>query len=180
MDIALECARMQHRFTMPPLEVEDFPQVGISELKIMPQPNNSGSSVHHHHGSCRNNETTDILQEILSVAHASQELNNQTSSYSQTWGGNINNAPNQEVDDFTFMVGRDGGNNYNYNSNIVSDLSSMRCIDNDKTWEDPNAIRSIDIGDLDEEFKAERMVENLRWVGMSSKYMEKVCPKSPY
>ncbi|XP_061347110.1 NAC domain-containing protein 54-like [Gastrolobium bilobum] len=150
VDIALECARMQHRFAVPPLEVEDFPQVGISELKMTQA---YGAT----HGS--RNET-DILQEILSVAHASQELINQ-SSYSQAWGGNENCAPRE--DDFTFMV----GTNYNH----LSDMSSMRYVD--KTWEDSNTM-SIDIGDLDEEFKAERMVENLRWLGMSRKDLEKM------
>jgi hypothetical protein len=34
---------------------------------------------------------------------------------------------------------------------------------------------SIEMSDLDETFKAERMVENLRWVGMSNDELEKVC-----
>ena len=142
---------MQHRFTTPPLEVQDFPQVGISELKM---PQASGAL----YGS-RND--TDILQEILSVAHASQELINQ-SNYSQTWIGNENYAPQE---DFTFMI--DKGVDYNN----VNDMNSVRY--NERTWEDPN-MKSIEIGDLVEEFKAERMAENLRWVGMSSKDLEKV------
>lgn len=139
---------MQHRFSMPPLEVEDFPQVGISELKM----GQASSSM------CRTRNETDILQEILSVAQASQELINQ-SNYSQAFGGNDNYATDHE-NDFTFMV----GNNYNH----VNDMNSMRA------WEDPNT-RSIEIGDLDNEFKTERMVENLRWIGMSSTDLEKVC-----
>lgn len=156
MDIALECARMQHRFSMPPLEVEDFPQVGISELK-MTQASSSMC------GGSRNE--TDILQEILSVAQASQELIHH-SNYSQALlgGGNENYATHEN--DFTFMV---GSNNYNH----VNDMNSMRYHDH-KAWENPNT-RSIEIGDLDDEFKAERLVENLRWVGMSSKDLEKVC-----
>ncbi|KAI9072448.1 hypothetical protein K1719_045592, partial [Acacia pycnantha] len=150
VDIALECARMQHRFSMPPLEVEDFPQ------------------------------------EILSVAHASQELINHPINYSPTTlggaGGNSNEyyaSHEEENDDFTFMVGRGSGDqNYNYNHQLMSDLSSMmRGINNETTttttWEDQNTVRSIEISDLDDEFKAERMVENLRWVGMSSKNMDK-------
>ncbi|KAG5093663.1 hypothetical protein JHK84_049251 [Glycine max] len=157
VDIALECARMQHRFTMPPLEVQDFPQVGISELKMAQA---SGSNMC---GGSRNNET-DILQEILSVAHASHELINQSnySSHSQALGANENNYAPPHESDFTFMV----GNNYNR----VNDMNTMGFVD--KAWEDPNA-RSIEIGDLDDGFKTERMVENLRWVGMSSKNMEK-------
>lgn len=133
---------------MPPLEVEDFPQVGISELKMT----QASSSM------CGNRNETDILQEILSVAQASQELINQ-SNYSQAFGGNESYATHEN--DFTFMV---GNNNYNH----VNDMNSMRA------WEDPNT-RSIEIGDLDDEFKTERMVENLRWVGMSSADLEKVC-----
>ena len=160
VDIALECARMQHRFTMPPLEVQqDFPQVGISELKM------AQASASNMCGGSRNNET-DILQEILSVAHASQELINQSNySSSQAFGANENNYAPPHESDFTFMV----GTNYNH----VNDMNTMGFVDN-IAWEDPNA-RSIEIGDLDDGFKTERMVENLRWVGMSSKNMEKVC-----
>ncbi|KAK2440450.1 hypothetical protein P8452_19547 [Trifolium repens] len=153
VDIALECARMQHRFSMPPLEVEDFPQVGFnSELKMTQLASSSMSGTR--------NET-DILQEILSVAQASQELINQ-SNYSHAFGGSENYATHHE-NDFTFMV---GNNNYNVNDH----MNSMRY--DDKAWEDPN-MRSIEIGDLDDEFKADRMVENLRWVGMSSNDLEK-------
>ncbi|XP_020234130.1 NAC domain-containing protein 86 isoform X2 [Cajanus cajan] len=148
VDIALECARMQHRFAMPPLELDDIPQVGISELKMTQASSSMQGS----------RTETDILQEILSVAHASQELINQ-SSYSQEWDCNDNYAPRSE-EDFTFMV----GTNYNH-------LNEMRYVD--KTWEDANT-RTIEIGDVDEEFKAERMVENLRWVGMSREDLEKM------
>lgn len=142
---------MQHRFVMPPLEVDDFPQVGISELKMTQASSSMQGS----------RPETDILQEILSVAHASQELINQ-SSYSQEWGGNdYYYAPRD--DDFTFMV----GTNYNHSN----EMSSARYVD--KAWEDANT-RTIEIGDMDQEFKAERMVENLRWVGMSREDLEKV------
>ncbi|XP_045826469.1 NAC domain-containing protein 86 isoform X1 [Trifolium pratense] len=154
VDIALECARMQHRFSMPPLEVEDFPQVGFnSEMKMTQLASSS---------MCGTRNETDILQEILSVAQASQELINNQSNYSHAFGGNENYATHHE-NDFTFMV---GNNNYNMNDH----MNSMRY--DDKAWEDPN-MRSIEIGDLDDEFKAERMVENLRWVGMSSNDLEK-------
>nr|QSD99911.1 NAC family transcription factor [Melilotus albus] len=153
VDIALECARMQHRFSMPPLEVEDFPQVGMnSELKMTQLLSSS---------MCGTRNETDILQEILSVAQASQELINQ-SNYSHAFGGNENYATDHESD-FSFMV----GNNYNH---VTDHMNSMRY--DDKAWEDPNT-RSIEIGDLDDEFKTERMVENLRWVGMSSNDLEK-------
>jgi hypothetical protein len=134
--------------------MEDFPQVGFnSELKMTQLASSSMSGTR--------NET-DILQEILSVAQASQELINQ-SNYSHAFGGSENYATHHE-NDFTFMV---GNNNYNVNDH----MNSMRY--DDKAWEDPN-MRSIEIGDLDDEFKADRMVENLRWVGMSSNDLEKV------
>ncbi|CAL0317727.1 unnamed protein product [Lupinus luteus] len=147
VDVALECARVQHRFVMPPLEVmKEFPQVGTSEQKNMTEAM---------YGS--RNET-DIVQEIVSDAHASQELINNHSIYSQGWSsGNETYAPRE--DDFTFMVGT--------NCNHLNDLNYMNTYVGD-----PNK-RSIGIGDLDEEFKAERMVENLRWVGMSKEDLEK-------
>ncbi|KOM52809.1 hypothetical protein LR48_Vigan09g146800 [Vigna angularis] len=152
VDVALECARMQHRFSMPPLQMQDleFPQVGISKLK-MAQGSSSMSGTR--------NET-DILQEILSVAHASQELINQSNYSSQPFmNANENYAPHES--DFTFMV----GTNYNH----VNDMNTMGFVD--KAWEDQNT-RSIEIGDLDDGFKT----DNLRWVGMSSKNVGKVNP----
>ncbi|KAE9606074.1 hypothetical protein Lal_00025434 [Lupinus albus] len=147
VDVALECARMQHRFVMPPLEVtKEFPQVGTSEQKNMTQ-------AMHGIGNER-----DTVQEILSVAHASQELINNQSIYSQGWSRNNETYAPRE-DDFTFMIGT--------NCNHLNELNCMNT-----HVGDPNK-RSIEIGDLDEEFKAERMVENLRWVGMSKEDLEK-------
>lgn len=140
---------MQHRFSLPPLEVDDFPQAGFTDFRIMSQSTPIRESA---------NET-DILQEILSVAQASQELINH-SNIPDTWGGNY--APD---DDFSFMVGsRDHTRNIQ-----VGDMNSERY------WEDP-ITRSIHIGDMDGDFKStERiMAENLRWVGMSDKDLEKV------
>ncbi|EEF35791.1 hypothetical protein RCOM_1603380 [Ricinus communis] len=148
VDIALECARLQHRFSVPPLQVEDFPQVGLTDMKLM-------RSISMHENSNR----TDILQEILSVAHASQELINQ-SNIQDTWGGNYSSDNN----DFTFIAGKD------VHGNFYSDMNSIRCID--KSWADPN-VRYTEIGNLDEGFKTERMVENLRWIGMSNEELEK-------
>lgn len=144
----MECARLQHRFSLPPLEVEDFPQVGVTNFKA-PQPAST----------CGSTEA-DILQEILSVAHASQELINQ-SSVPNLWDENY-----AADDDFTFMTGKE--TYYNQFNN----MNSLRLID--KSWEHQNTS-SIEIGHLDEDFKtSERMVENLRWVGMSNKDLTEV------
>ncbi|KAA8547652.1 hypothetical protein F0562_004081 [Nyssa sinensis] len=142
VDIALECARMQHRLSIPPLEVQDFP-VHSEFIPIkMPQ----SSSIH------GNTNEQDILQEILSVAHASRELISQDS-----WGGNY--APSE---DFSFHSPS------NYQIHNASTSTFM-----EKLREDDQNPRSIEIGDLDEEFKTERMVENLRWVGMSNEELDK-------
>ncbi|OMO88868.1 No apical meristem (NAM) protein [Corchorus olitorius] len=141
VDVALECARLQHRLSLPPLEVEDFPQVGfINNYKVMRTSNNP----------MRESQVeTDILQEILSVAHASQELINPTGGghdHDAWGGGSCSNA-----NDFTFMTAT-----------------------NNCSFADSGA-RSIDISDLHEDFKPERMAENLRWVGMSNKDLEQYC-----
>ena len=116
---------------MPPLQVQDFPQTGFMNLK-MPQT----SFMHEN----TNDQQNMLVQEILSVAQASQELINQDI----TWGGNF-----AHDDDFSFLP---------HNNNQIQDQAS----------------KSIEIGGLDEQFKNERVVENLRWVGMSNKELEKV------
>lgn len=136
--------------------MEDFPQVGLADIKMMQQPSMPESTSTHH---------TDILQEIRSVAHAPQELINQ-SSFQDTWGGNYA-APDL---DFTFMSGK------NVQHNILSDMMMNSTRLADRSWIDPStSSRYIEISDLDEAFKTERMVENLRWVGMSNDDLEKVC-----
>ncbi|XP_035544159.1 NAC domain-containing protein 86-like isoform X1 [Juglans regia] len=150
VDIALECARLQHRL-FPPLEVKDFPQAEFSDFRM------SQST------PVRESSETDLLQEILSVAQASQELMNQ-SNLSVQWGEDY--APDH--DDFSFMINKE------YHAhNPVSDLRYERSYI-DKSWED-SSTRPIQIGDLDEDFNStERMAaENLRWVGMSNKELEK-------
>ncbi|KAJ6707344.1 putative proteinC DOMAIN-CONTAINING PROTEIN 82-RELATED [Salix viminalis] len=154
VDIALECARLQHRFTLPPLQVDDFPQFGFTDMKVMQQPSMQ---------ECTSTHQTDILQEILSVAQASQELINQ-SSFQDTWGGNYATADH----DFTFMDGKD------VQHNVYSDMMMNSTRWADQPWFDPStSSRSVDMSDLDETFKSERMVENLRWVGMSNDELEK-------
>ncbi|XP_039120738.1 NAC domain-containing protein 86-like isoform X1 [Dioscorea cayenensis subsp. rotundata] len=90
VDVALECARLQHRLSLPPLEVEDFPQVDLAESKAL------------HCGLFKqsNNNEVDILQEFLSVASASQELINNSSNYQEMWPGYNNTSFNE----FTSLV----------------------------------------------------------------------------
>ncbi|CAI9110322.1 OLC1v1010325C1 [Oldenlandia corymbosa var. corymbosa] len=151
VDIALECARLQHRFTLPPLEVQDFQHAGFGDARMQPQSS-------YMHGSMQNHQQ-DIVQEILSVAQASQNFMNQ-----DTWGGGGNYANiNTTTDDFSFV---------STNNHMHDDAgSSFKFLD--QLREDCN-FKPIDIGGMDEDFKTDqRMVENLRWVGMSDKDLEK-------
>ncbi|KAK9950723.1 hypothetical protein M0R45_006197 [Rubus argutus] len=157
VDIALECARLQHRLTLPPLEVGDFPHAGFTDFRTLQysNPGLEGTSTE-----------TDALQEILSVAHVSQEMISQSNNFTdQTWGTAIY-APG--VNDFSFMVDRDA----HYNQiTTPHDMNPMRYVD--KPWENSYA-RSIEIGDLDDDdFRTENPIENLRWIGMSDKDLEK-------
>lgn len=141
--MALECAKLQHRLSLPPLEVEDFShQIGVTDFKM------------HDH----------------SYALTQQELMiNQSSGVQDPWGGNYSNAT---ADDFSFMMTGDDNHYYDPSNNNNNGMTSVRY--NDKLWEGFNS-RSIEIGYLDEDVKSERMVENLRWVGMSNKDLDKVC-----
>lgn len=154
VDIALECARMQHRFSLPPLEVQDFSQAGLTDFNLL----QSGSS----HGI--NSNETDCLQEILSVAQASQQLINQSSMPDMRGG-----IYAYEANDFTFPTANETHHNQ-MNNSMRSLRSSIGT-----PWEDMINTRSIEIGEPNEEFGDGRMVENLRWVGMSYKDLEKVA-----
>nr|GME19263.1 NAC domain-containing protein 86-like [Ipomoea batatas] len=152
VDIALECARLQHRFMLPQLEVQDFPHVvGHVDARMMPH--------HHHQSSFVNHDNNpDIVQEILSVAQASQDLMNQDG-----WGGGGYAPTAASDDDFSFLLP--------HNANQFQDMGNFRFMD--QLREDQNGGRNIEITDFGDEFKPDRMVENLRWVGMSDKDLEK-------
>ncbi|CAI0548310.1 unnamed protein product [Linum tenue] len=155
VDIALECARLQHRFTLPPLEVEDYPKRAASD--------------HHHYYSHQYSNQYEgggggggggsdlLLQEILSVAHASQEL--------------IHNNNNQQYN--SFPAAGFGGNHLaaaaaDHGNNDFAFTSSS------SSWLDGqiSSSRNIEIGDVDggdHHFVA----ENLRWMGMSNHQLNK-------
>ncbi|KAL4569177.1 hypothetical protein LXL04_024811 [Taraxacum kok-saghyz] len=127
VDIAMECARLQHRLSLPPLQVQDFRHENATnfvDLKNIPQ---NGST---------NGSQQDFLQEILSAAQVSQDLINQDTLWGGSYAGNDNS--------FSFLP-----NNSNQMQSMVDDQNT----------------RSIEIN-------GDRMVENLRWVGMSNKELE--------
>ncbi|KAE8660818.1 NAC domain containing protein 28, putative isoform 2 [Hibiscus syriacus] len=112
VDVAQECARLQHRLALPPLEVQ--------HMKASTKP---------------------ILEEILIQGDA--------------WGANSSNGAN----DFTFMTAS------GMHQNQVNEMRHPPYMH--KPLEE-SITRSMDISE-------ERMVENLRWVGMSSKDLEQYC-----
>ncbi|KAK4360442.1 hypothetical protein RND71_019394 [Anisodus tanguticus] len=125
VNIALECARLQHRFALPPLEVQDFPQVGyVDSSRMMSQSND----VMYY----KITNQTDTVQKILSVAQDSHDLTNQDS-----WAGNCNCvAPS---DDFSFFP---------HNNKIHHDLGNSFSFMEQLKEDDQNNARSIAIGDL--------------------------------
>ncbi|KAI3665199.1 hypothetical protein L6452_43822 [Arctium lappa] len=140
VDIALECARLQHRLSLPPLQVQDFRHQGTSNyIENMPQSSNVPSM-----GSQQ-----DLLHEILSVAHVSKDLIDQDEWVGSFVAGNDN--------DFAFLPN---------NSNQMQGVGSFTFMGDEQN------ARSIEIGGLDEQMEPDRMVENLRWVGMSNKDLE--------
>ena len=143
VDIALECARLQHRLSLPPLQVQDFQHRGTSTnyIESMPQSSNRPTM-----GSQQ-----DLLHEILSVAQVSKDLIDQDEWVGSFAAGNDN--------DFSFLPN---------NSNQIHGVGSFRFMGDDQN------ARSIEIGGFDEQMEPDRMVENLRWVGMSNKDLEMV------
>ncbi|XP_022938604.1 NAC domain-containing protein 96-like [Cucurbita moschata] len=132
VDSALECARLQHRFTLPPLEVEDFPHPGYSDHFKTPIPTNPT-----------------MLDGGSSEASANQ-----------SWDGGIGNAYACSKEDFTFMDTKDG----------FEDWNSIARFDMESFWEDPYS-KCIDVGNVGDDVP----VENLRWVGISNKDLDKNC-----
>ncbi|KAI3982989.1 hypothetical protein MKX01_010472 [Papaver californicum] len=162
VDIALECARLQHRLSLPPLEVDDFPEFDFTDPKLQQHHQQQQQPMAPYK---ENTDGSDILQEILSVASASQELINGPNSYQETWAGNYSNY----LDEFVMGLPEIGQTDQDHC--LVGDISSSIAIN--KPWGAEHA-RFIDIDDLEEEFKSDsRMEENLRGVGMSSKDLEK-------
>ncbi|OAY66168.1 NAC domain-containing protein 86 [Ananas comosus] len=149
VDVALECARLQHRLSLPPLEVEDFPPVDLMDSKV---------GLHTAMLRDHNHNEVDILQEILSVASASQELIN-NSSYTDMWHGNTSH-----FEDYASLLELDKRNEALQFPQIEI-AGSTRLIG--KQCEEDDSGRLIEISDLEEEFKEEKKkIENLRGVKM--------------
>jgi hypothetical protein len=149
VDVALECARLQHRLALPPLEVEDFPHDVSLDTKT---------------GILRSNPNeVDILQEFLSVASASQELINGScsSSYPDMWlgtGTSSAGAGSHYMNELSSLVdlgaskAKEEADNFYQLCGIGASMSR----------DEPG--RLVEISEM-EEFKEEKkQVENLRGV----------------
>ncbi|XP_071703538.1 NAC domain-containing protein 86-like [Rutidosis leptorrhynchoides] len=109
VDIAMECSRLQHRLSLPPLQVQDFQHNGSTTNYVdykIPQSSNNGATMH----------------EILSVAQLSQDHINQN-----TWGGNYTGIDY----DFSFLPHNNGNHLQATSSSrfIGDDNQSTRCIE---------------------------------------------------
>lgn len=154
MDVALECARLQHRLSLPPLEVEDFPQDVSLDTKTSVLRSNPNE--------------VDILQEFLSVASASQELINGTSSSytAEMWpGAGTSSTSNHYINELSSLVelgvkAKEEADNF-YHMDCIG-TSSAGFASKPVHVDEP--VRLVEIADM-EEFKEEkRQVENLRGV----------------
>ncbi|XP_073101771.1 NAC domain-containing protein 54 isoform X1 [Elaeis guineensis] len=146
VDVASDCARLQHTLSLPPLETEDFPQLDLADSKIL------------HSGRLQGNiNEVDILQEILSVASASQQLIN-NSGYPDIWAGS-----NYHLDEFSclldFEVDR---KTEGMHFSPMDGMGSSRSMTKSCEAEEPTKL--IEICDLEEEFKNEKGAENLKGV----------------
>ncbi|CAI9753263.1 unnamed protein product [Fraxinus pennsylvanica] len=142
VDTELECARLQQRFSLPPLQVVDFPQSNFA----------ADTSTSHSIAFQENRNHPNILEEILSIAQVSQDFQNPNTTLDGIYA---------EADEFFFPP----------HSNQVQDMCSLKYTDNLR--EEPDH-RSIEIGEKDEVVQSGGMVENLRWLGMSNKELEKM------
>jgi hypothetical protein len=159
VDAALECARLQHRLALPPLEVEDFPHDVSLDTKtniLRSNPNNE----------------VDILQEFLSVASASQELiNGSSSSYAaEMWpgvGSSNTVSTHYSNNELSSLVGLgevkakvEADNFYHIEAGCVGTSSGFAL----KPGQVDEPVRLVEIFDMEEELKREKQVENLRGV----------------
>ncbi|XP_006649289.1 NAC domain-containing protein 86-like [Oryza brachyantha] len=138
VDVALECARLQHRLTLPPLEVEDFPQDVSLDTKT---------------GILRSNPNeVDILQEFLSVATASQELINGSSSYPDMWLGASTSSASY-INELSSLVemGGIGTSNHSESARLQVEITDMEVFkDEKKRVENLRGIKLVnnDLGEI--------------------------------
>jgi len=159
VDVALECARLQHRLSLPPLEVEDFPQDVSLDTKTSILRSNPNE--------------VDILQEFLSVASASQELINGTSSsypaeimWPASGAAGTSSTSTHYINELSSLV--ELGVKA---KEEVDNFYHMGCIGTSAGFASKSVlvdepVRLVEIADMEEELREEKkkQVENLRGV----------------
>ncbi|XP_025793506.1 NAC domain-containing protein 86-like isoform X2 [Panicum hallii] len=155
VDVALECARLQHRLSLPPLEVEDFPQDVSLDTKTSILRSNPNE--------------VDILQEFLSVASASQELINGTSNSfpAEMWpgAGTSSSSSTHYINELSSLVelgvkAKQEVDNF-YHMGCIGTSAGFAS----KSVHVDEPVRLVEIADMEEELKEEKkQVENLRGV----------------
>lgn len=149
MDIALERAKLKRRLALPPLEMDDLPQIKLTDPKF-------------EHFECFQGDPkeVDISQEILWVARSSQELLNQ-SHHQDKWEGHGHHM--QEVSSLSEqgIVRHVRANSHGQ----VSEMGTSSFTERSHGLEENT--RFIKISDLEEELNREHKVENLQGVRMS-------------
>ncbi|KAK1439287.1 hypothetical protein QVD17_05103 [Tagetes erecta] len=152
VDIGVECARLQQRLSLPPLQVQDFnPADGVTNyvdmIKNMPQSTNNAIPIDSHQ---------DILHQIFSNIGPQNIINHQDAAWDIA--SNINYAGID--DEFSFMPNDD---------NQMQGSGSFKFMGDDQVI----STRFVQIEDVvGGQMKTDRMVENLRWVGMSNEDLE--------
>lgn len=158
VDVALECARLQHRLSLPPLEVEDFPQDVSLDTKTSILRSNPNE--------------VDILQEFLSVASASQELiNGTTSSYPpEMWtGAGTSGASTHYMNELSSLVelgvkAKEEADSF-YHMGCIGASAGFAS----KAVHVDEPVRLVEIAEMEEELKEEKkQVENLRGVRLQN------------
>lgn len=141
--MALECARIQHRLSLPALEFNEFSDLDLTNITAV----HSGIINQHN-----NNKEVDALQEILSVASASQELINNP-SYNNPWPGS-----SSHFDEFSFMLEHDKMKNepLQFPTDSLGSTSGFIF----KSGRENDTVKLIDIGDFEEEFKEDKHMTN--------------------
>ncbi|XP_008778272.2 NAC domain-containing protein 86-like [Phoenix dactylifera] len=146
VDVAPDRGRLQHRLSLPPLEVEDFPQLDLADSKIL-----------HSERLQENTNEVDILQEILSVASASQELVN-NSGYPDIWAGS-----NSHFDEFSCLLEYEiDRKTEGMHFSQMDGMGSSRSMTRSCEVEEPTKL--IEICDLEKEFINGKGNENLKGV----------------
>lgn len=138
---------------MPPLEVEDFPQ----DVSLDTKTNILRS----------NPNEVDILQEFLSVASASQELINGTSSSypAEIWpGAGTSSASTHYINELSSLVelgvkAKEEADNF-YNMGCIGTSAGFAS----KSVHVDEPVRLVEIADMEELKEEKKQVENLRGV----------------